>query len=263
MTLSSPLKGMTVLVPRGKKQAQAYSKLVKNYGGIPVEIPLIAFMPIRNPEVFSAARKRIHTYDWVIFTSKTAVEAFFENYKMNFNKIIPKIAVIGEKTRKCLADKGIKADFIPREFVAEGFVEDFLPFVEKGTKVLIPKGNLARDYIAAALSEKGAEVDEIIVYKTFFPEESIDLLKKQLSGKGIDILTFTSPSTVDHFMGAIKELGYLDSIKGSLISCIGPVTKERAEAYGLQVHAVPEEYTVYSMLKSIIAYLKTNTRREN
>jgi uroporphyrinogen-III synthase len=89
------------------------------------------------------------------------------------------------------------------------------------------------------------------------------LLKKQLSGKGIDILTFTSPSTVDHFMGAIKELGYLDSIKGSLISCIGPVTKERAEAYGLQVHAVPEEYTVHSMLKSIIAYLETKTRREN
>lgn len=263
MTLSSPLKGMTVLVPRGKKQAQAYSKLVKNYGGIPVEIPLIAFMPLRNSEAFSAVRKRIHTYDWVIFTSKTAVEAFFENYQMTINKIFPKIAVIGEKTRKYLVDKGVNADFTPREYVAEGFVEDFLPFVEKGTKVLIPKGNLARDYIAAALSEKGAEVEEIIVYKTFFPIESIDLLKKQLSGKGIDILTFTSPSTVDHFMGAVKELGYLDSVKGSLISCIGPVTKERAEAYGLQVHAVPEEYTVHSMLESIIAFLDTKTRREN
>ncbi|MBT2688107.1 uroporphyrinogen-III synthase [Bacillus sp. ISL-47] len=262
MTRSSPLKGMTVLVPRGKKQAQAFSKLVKNYGGIPVEIPLIAFMPLRNPKALSEARKRIHIYNWVIFTSKIAVEAFFEDYKMPVNKPLPKIAVIGEKTQKCLSDKGLNADFIPREYVAEGFVEDFLPFVEKGTKVLIPKGNLARDYIATALSEKGAEVNEIIVYKTVFPKESIALLQKQLSGKGLDILTFTSPSTVDHFMGAIGELGYQDSVKNSLISCIGPVTKERAEAYGLNVHAVPEEYTVHSMLESIIAYLETMTRRE-
>jgi uroporphyrinogen-III synthase len=63
-------------------------------------------------------------------------------------------------------------------------------------------------------------------------------------------------------MGAIKELGFQKAVKDSVVGCIGPVTKERAEAYGLQVHAVPEEYTVHNMLKSIIRYL-AETRREN
>ncbi|WP_026581879.1 uroporphyrinogen-III synthase [Bacillus sp. J33] len=259
MTLASPLKGMTVLVPRGKKQAQTYSKLIKSYGGIPVEIPLIAFMPLRNSESFSEACKRIHTYDWLIFTSKTAVEAFFD-HDLPISKPLPKVAVIGEKTKSSLLDRGINVDFSPRQYVAEGFVEDFLPFIEKGMKVLVPKGNLARDYIASSLSEKGAKVDEIIVYETIFPKDSIGLLNNQLSGKGIDILTFTSPSTVDHFMRAVKELGYQDALKNSLVGCIGPVTKERAEDYGLHVHAVPEEFTVYSMLKSIIEYLEENRR---
>ncbi|MCM3704461.1 MULTISPECIES: uroporphyrinogen-III synthase [Cytobacillus] len=254
---TSPLEGMNVLVPRGKKQAQSFSALIRSYGGMPVEIPLIAFEPLWNKALVQA-HKEIHTYDWVIFTSKTAVDAFFDNFSLSSS--FPKIAVIGENTKKFLVDKGLKVDFVPGEYVAEGFVEDFLPLVEEGMKILIPKGNLARGYIAASLSEKGARVDEIIVYKTVFPRKSINLLKDQLSGKGLDILPFTSPSTVDHFMEAVKELGFLTAVKDSVVGCIGPVTKERAEAYGLQVHAVPEEYTVHSMLKSIIRYL-AETRR--
>ncbi|MCS0670981.1 uroporphyrinogen-III synthase [Cytobacillus firmus] len=260
MKQTSPLEGMTVLVPRGKKQAHSFSALIQSYGGIPVEIPLIAFEPLQDKEALFKAHKRIQTYDWVIFTSATAVDAFFEN--LSLGGPFPNIAVIGEKTKKLLMDKGLKVQFMPRDYVAEGFVEDFLPFVEEGMKVLIPKGNLARDYIAASLSENGADVDEIIVYETTFPRESIGLLKKQLSGKGLDILAFTSPSTVDHFIGALKELGYQNAVKDSVVGCIGPVTRERAKAYGLRVHAVPEEYTVHSMLKSIISYL-AEIRREN
>lgn len=260
MKRPSPLEGMNVLVPRGKKQAQSFSDLICSYGGIPVEIPLIAFEPLRNNEALIQAHKQIQSYDWVIFTSKTAVDAFFENFSQV--SPFPKIAVIGEKTKQTLADKGLKVQFVPGEYVAEGFVEDFLPFVEKGMKVLIPKGNLARDYIAASLTEYGANVDEIIVYKTTFPRESLSLLRDQLSGKGLDILPFTSPSTVDHFMEAVKELGFQNAVKDSVVGCIGPVTKERAEAYGLQVHAFPKVYTVHSMLKGIIRYL-AETRREN
>ncbi|GLB58393.1 uroporphyrinogen-III synthase [Cytobacillus sp. NCCP-133] len=259
MSPASPLKGMAVLVPRGKKQAQSFSRLIKDYGGIPVEIPFIAFEPLQNSESLFEAQNRIQSYDWLIFTSNTAVEAFL-NHDFPGNKPFPKIAVIGDKTKKCLLDKGFNVDFTPREYVAEGFVKDFMPFIDKGTKILIPKGNLARSYIASSLSGKGADVDEIIVYETIFPKESISLLKNQLSGKGIDILTFTSPSTVDHFMEAVKELGYQDDIKNCLVGCIGPVTKVRAEAHGLHVHAVPEEYTVHSMLKSIIDYLEENRR---
>ncbi|MFE8696906.1 uroporphyrinogen-III synthase [Cytobacillus sp. FJAT-53684] len=259
--ISLPLRGKNVLVPRSTGQAKSFSDLVKSYGGIPVEIPLLAFRPAALSEEMAVIMKEIHTYDWLIFTSSITVETFLSFVSSSERKQLPKIAAIGKKTESFLLDKKLQVDFTPKEFVAEGFVEEFLPYVKKGMKVLIPKGNLARNYIATVLSKKGAIVDEIIIYETFFPEESRELIKDKLSRDQLDILTFTSPSTIDHLMDVVKEYNLHDKVEECIIGCIGPVTKERIESYGLKVHSAPEEYTVHQMLKSIINYLENEYRR--
>jgi uroporphyrinogen-III synthase len=250
-----PLLGKSILVPRGKKEAKAFSTLVEKYGGIPVEIPLLSFRPIVPSKEMKEIMYNINTYDWIIFTSNVTVETFLATANNIFD-ISPKIAVIGNRTEVVLTSKGYKVDFVPEEYVAEGFVREFLPFVQKGMKVLIPKGNLARDYIAESLSAAGAHVDELIVYETYLPEESKSQLKAAIREKQIDILTFTSPSTVDHFMEVINENGLHQLLDDCLISCIGPITKERIESVGLRVHVIPETYTVADMLEKIIIYLE-------
>jgi len=251
-----PLNGKTVLVPRGKGQAKSFSDLIESYGGIPVEIPLIAFKPVDASDELLAIMKQLHTYDWIIFTSNVTVETFFSFIDNQKEKINSKIAVIGKKTASCLTNLGIKVDFTPNVYVAEGFVEEFLPFIQPGMKVLIPKGNLARDYICTSLLEKGAIVDEIVIYQTFFPEESRALLKERLTKKSLNILTFTSPSTVDHLMDVVRENNLYHELDDCIIGCIGPITTERAEYYRLPVHSSPDVYTVHHMLKSIITYLE-------
>jgi uroporphyrinogen-III synthase len=250
-----PLLGKRILVPRGKKEARVFSKLVEKYGGVPMEIPLLAFRPIELTRDSEELIGQIDTYDWIVFTSNVTVEtflSFFKNQTIQF----PQIAVIGKRTSEALKNKGYEVCFTPREFAAEGFVHEFLPFVQKGMKVLIPKGNLAREYISDSLKRAGAIVDEVIVYETFLPEESKKQLKDALSDKLIDVLTFTSPSTVDHFMEVINENNLHRNIDDCLISCIGPVTKERIESVGLRVSIIPETYTVNDMLKEIIVYLQ-------
>jgi uroporphyrinogen-III synthase len=246
------LNGMTVLVPRGKKHAKPFSDLVKKYGGVPVEIPLISFRPVSSPMTNRKWQDRLHTYDWMIFTSNVTVETFF-SFPIDpivFSNI--KIAVIGEKTEEALVRRGIHVDFKPVQYVAEGFVEEFSTYITKGTKVLIPKGNLAREYISTSLEKEGADVDEIIIYETFFPESSRDDLVKALTDKQIDILSFTSPSTVDHFMSVVKENHLLPAIDHCWIMCIGPVTLHRANAQGLRVDAMPNTYTIDHMLQSLM-----------
>lgn len=257
-----PLKGMKVLIPRGKRQAKSFSELVKGYGGVPVEIPLIAFRPVETSNALIDVSSRLHSFDWLIFTSNVAVETFLSFVDISNQKALPKIAVIGERTESFVNSKGLHAEFIPKEYVAEGFVQEFLPFVEQGMKILIPKGNLARDYICSALSEKGAIVEEVIVYETFFPDESRKLLKEKLAAGELDILTFTSPSTIDHLMSVVKENNLHSSIEHCIIGCIGPISKEKARRYGLTVHAAPQVYTVHNMLKSIIAYIENKYRGE-
>lgn len=261
MTASSlPLRGKNILVPRSKGQAHSFSELVEKYGGNPVEIPLLAFRPARSPEIH-AITNQLHAYDWIIFTSSITVETFLSLLHPSDRKHMPKIAAIGKKTESFLLTKGFQVDFTPEEFVAEGFVEEFKPYVKKGMKVLIPKGNLARNYIAAQLSSHGAVVDEAIIYETFFPEDSRELIKDKLTHNQLDILTFTSPSTIDHLMAVVKENNLYEKVEACIIGCIGPVTKERIESYGLKVHVAPDIYTVHHMIKSTIDYLENEYRR--
>jgi uroporphyrinogen-III synthase len=250
-----PLLGKRILVPRGKKEAKSFSALVEKYGGIPLEIPLLDFRPIERSREIEEMINNIHTYDWIIFTSNVTVKTFF-SYIQNRSFLSPKIAVIGKRTKSVLNEKGLEVQFVPEDYVAEGFVRDFLPNVQKGMKVLIPKGNLARDYIAESLSIAGAQVDEIIVYETFLPMESKLLLKTAITNKQLDILTFTSPSTVDHFMEVINENRLNQNIEDCLISCIGPITRDRIESVGLKVDIIPNTYTVEDMINEIINYLQ-------
>ena len=256
MTNSLPLLEKKVLVPRGEKQAKSFSQLVSTYGGIPVEIPLIAFRPTRDHQKLQSILQNLHTYDWIIFTSNVTVETFFSFIKIEELKRFPEVAVIGKKTAETLLQRGVAPDFVPTAYVAESFVEEFLPHVQAGTRVLIPKGNLAREYIASALLEHGAIVDEMVIYETFLPDESRIKLVNMLKQRQLDILLFTSPSTVDHFMDIVRDHKLEQDLKECIIGCIGPVTEKKLMEYGLPVHASPSEYTVKAMINSTIAYLE-------
>jgi uroporphyrinogen-III synthase len=260
MIASQPLQNKTVMIPRGKAHSKSFSELVERAGGIPVEIPLIAFKPVAASKDLLAFIDNLHTYDWIIFTSNVTVETFFcFNIKP---KDLPRIAVIGEKTKLVLESKGVHVDFTPGHYVAEEFVEEFKSHIHEGSRILIPKGNLAREYIAASLKKQGAIVDEAVIYETYLPEGSRDKLIKMLSHQSLDILTFTSPSTIDHFMGIVESSQLHSKLEHCLIACIGPVSKHKAEEWGLTVHATPEKYTVEEMLRSVIEYLTINPKLE-
>jgi uroporphyrinogen-III synthase len=152
-------------------------------------------------------------------------------------------------------ERGLSPAFVPSSYVAEAFVEEFIPYIDKGSKILLPKGNLAREYIARSLTQVGAQVDEVVIYETYMPAESRVKLAGMLAEHQLDILTFTSPSTVDHLMEVVKEYGLEEQLKDCMIGCIGPVTEKKLRAYGLTVHASPKVYTVKDMINSTIAYL--------
>ncbi len=250
------LKDKKVLVPRGAGQAKSFSQLVEKYGGISIEIPLIAFRPIEINQRLQTAIDEIDTYDWIIFTSNVTVDTFFSFKNIEEFETFPKVAVIGTKTEEVIKEKGLKAEFVPSAYVAEVFVEEFLPHVAQGSKILLPKGNLAREYISRSLIKHGAHVDEMIIYETYMPNESLEKLATMLSADELDILMFTSPSTVDHFMSVVKEYKLESHIRNCVIGCIGPVTEKKLKAYGLPIHASPKEYTVKEMVKSTIEYFE-------
>ncbi|MFB6650139.1 uroporphyrinogen-III synthase, partial [Bacillus toyonensis] len=158
------LAGKTVLITRAQHQAKQMSVAVKEKSGIPLEIPLLRMEGMSHRRIQHIAGQ-LHSYDWVIFTSKNGVAFFLDSLR----KKLPaktKIAAVGVKTRLELEKRGYEVDFVPTSFVAEVFAEEFVKRLSGNECILFPKGNLGRDVIPVALREMGVSLDELIVYST-------------------------------------------------------------------------------------------------
>lgn len=246
------LQGKNVLVTRGRQQAAELSQLIKQYGGSPIEIPLLSFLPSNNKNYIQPYLDKLEQYDWIIFTSKNGVDFFFYWLQVfGLEPRMPKIAVIGEKTKQALLNKGLQAEFIPSSYVAEVFVDELIPLLNETSRVLLPKGNLARNIICNRIITSGAHCDEIIIYENKMPEQSEKLLVDTLIKRKVDVATFTSSSTVENFMKVVKKHGLAGYVNDLTVACIGPIAKNTAEKLGLTVDVCPDEYTAKAMIKSL------------
>ncbi|MBB5324592.1 uroporphyrinogen-III synthase [Anoxybacillus tepidamans] len=253
-----PLSGKTVLVTRGKEQAKEFSDKLKQAGAHPIEIPLISVSAVTETEKIDECICRLSLYDWIIFTSVNGVRFFFPF--VGDQAKLPTIAVVGKKTALALEKRGIRPAVVPDEFVAEGLAEAMKSLVKPNDRVLLVKGNLARPTLKEALVQLGADVTDLVVYETKMnesgKEQLLDLLKKQ----ALDVVTFTSSSTVESFMNMLDGIEWRRLLAHCVIACIGPITKQTAEQFGLRVHICPEQYTIDDMIKAMERFFLSQSR---
>ena len=251
MSQHSFLKGKKVLITRGEGESGAFASSIRCNGGIPITLPLICFQACDLTDAEKRMISLVHTYDWLIFTSKNGVNYFFQQYK---EQSLPKIAVIGKQTEEQLKQYGHSSDFIPSEFVAETFVQEFISLLRKEERVLVIKGNLARTVIRDRIREFGCICDEVVLYKNEMPQESEEKLHQLLLTEEVQLVTFTSSSTVQHFMRAVKRYQLYEKINKLTFACIGPIAKKTAEEYGLSVAICAEIYTMEGLLQAIMNF---------
>ncbi|MBJ8054597.1 uroporphyrinogen-III synthase [Bacillus cereus] len=247
------LAGKIVLVTRAQHQAKQMSVAVKERSGIPLEIPLLRMEGTSHRRIQRITRQ-LHSYDWVIFTSKNGVAFFLDGLETKIPLTI-KIAAVGVKTKLELEKRGYQVHFVPTSFVAETFAEEFLKELSGNERILFPKGNLARDVIPVKLREFGVFLDELIVYGTKVNVEKKQELITVLKLGEVNIITFTSPSTVDSFVRLLEGTNWREWTKKCTIACIGPITEKEANLYFSNV-IVPKEYTVEALLQCICESIK-------
>lgn len=255
-----PLEGKKILVTRAAEQAGEFSRAILERGAMPVEIPVIAIRGARNASVREAL-ERLPQYRWIIFTSANGIKFFFHllhEAGLDFPAGV-KVAVIGTKTLDTLQEHGINADLVPDEFVAESLVDSLKKQLKPGEPVLLPRGNLARDTLPNELAEFGADVTDAVVYETVFNEEIREDLAGALSTNGVDVVTFTSSSTVESFFRLLDGMDMDKCLSGKLIACIGPVTAETAREFGFEPAIVPENHTTSGMLDEIERFFEKDS----
>ena len=260
-----PLFGKRIVLTRALAQAAEFARLLAAYGAEAIVAPTIKMVPPPSWEALDQAIARLGSYSWLIFTSVNGITPFMERLKEARKDARAlahlRIGAIGPRTAEALAGYGLSADLIPSEFQAEGMVDAMSRYDLQGVKILIPRAEVARELLPEQLRMKGASVDVVPVYRTVLPEVVLTRLKEQLEKGVIDVVTFTSSSTVSNFValvGGTQEACRLGA--KTIIACIGPVTGRTAEEYGLSVTIMPAENTVPALAQAIVRFYSEGAR---
>jgi uroporphyrinogen III methyltransferase / synthase len=253
-----PLFGKGVVITRPEKQADDLARLLIKEGANPIHFSTIKIVPPPGWRALDAAIKKLEDYDWLIFTSANGVAYFFERLFAK-NKDIRdlkgvKICCIGPATAKQVEGKGIRVDLVPKKFISEGILESFSGINLRGKKILIARAAKARDVLLDGLKKSGANVDVVAAYETVNSGKKKNELEELFKENQVDVITFTSSSTVNNF---VKIMGRNFSLpKDIKIACIGPVTEATAARAGFSVDIHQEEYTMEGLVGALIDYFE-------
>jgi uroporphyrinogen III methyltransferase / synthase len=258
--MTQVLHGKKILVTRPRHQASRFSALLREHGGIPVEVPTIQIAPPSSWEALDQAITALTSYDWLVFTSVNGVQSFFtrlEQQRSPTDLQNLKCCAIGPETAKQLRARGVRVDVMPTEYRAEAAVEALAAFPLQGSRILLPRAAAARDVLPQALAARGARVDVVEVYRTVLPGEALEADVRQLFGqRQIDVVTFTSSSTVTNFAALTPEIELSELLRDVLVACIGPITAETVRSYGATPMIVAQDYTIPGLTRAIVEYFQ-------
>ncbi|WP_338031131.1 uroporphyrinogen-III C-methyltransferase [Desulfonema limicola] len=254
-----PLMGKKIVVTRSREQASDLVKRLSDLGADCLECPTIEVVPPKDWTPLDSAIENLSSYDWIVFTSVNGVKFFFNRLFENGKDVRVlhhiKTAAIGPVTAQRLRDFGLNSDIIPKSFRAESIIEAFKDQDIKGRKILLPRAEEARPILPVELTEMGADVDEITTYCTIQAGENAETMITQLNEGSIDMVTFTSSSTVKNFKALLPENQDLKKLmQGVTIASIGPITTDTAKELGFDVEITADVFTIPGLCEAVEKY---------
>jgi uroporphyrinogen-III synthase len=252
------LRNRKILVTRQQERSGEMVREIEIRGGNAVVVPMIATGPPGAWTECDAAIGRLGTYDVLLFTSVNAVESFAGRTRtLGIPPAVlaraPSVAV-GEATAAALKGNGLPVIFVPEEFSGASLalaLGDSLA----GKRVLLPRGNIARDTVPDALRQAGALVETVTVYETSAPE-GIDrgsFVRRVVTGE-FDVVTFASPSAAANFCALFRPEELRAAADHARIAVIGPSTADAVRALGLDVDIIARESTARDLVRCIDEY---------
>jgi uroporphyrinogen III methyltransferase/synthase len=252
-----PLFGRRVLVTRAAEQAGEMVAALREAGAEAVVLPMLRFAPPEDPEPIDAALARLDSYHALLFTSANAVR-FFTRHAAEVGRSLAEFAAeilcVGPKTAEAGREIWLPVRRMPeRRYGAGGMLADIEKHVPPGgRRFLLPRAEVAREVLPEGLRAAGATVDTVTVYRTLPPDIDPEQLRAPLVAGELHALTFTSPSTVEHFAALLD--GPARAAAGRcLVAAIGPVTAEALRSEGLDPDVTATRATAEEIVAALVA----------
>jgi uroporphyrinogen III methyltransferase/synthase len=259
-----PLFGKRVLVTRPREQAADLVERLEAMGAQAIEAPMIRILPPEDYAPLDEACASAGGFDWIVFTSANAVDAFMERLAASPLDVRSlggvRLCAVGPVTADRLTARGLKVDLVPAEYRAEAVVRAMVEASDvNGASVLLPHADIGRELIADQLRKRGAEVSEVQAYRTVAVEPERDGepdIYRMLLERHIDVVTFTSPSAVRSFVHLLGAEPAADLLRSTIVASIGPVTAEAATQCQIASAIVPATHTIPALVHAIVEYVR-------
>lgn len=252
-----PLLGKRIIVTRTRTQASALVNGLEALGAECIELPTIEIRPPDDMEALDTAIRRAGSYEWIIFSSTNAVERFLSRlFEIGLDvRHLGRcgIAAVGTATAEALHRYHIRPNLVPKDFRAEGLLEAFEKMETAVHRILIPRAEKAREVLPEGLGKLGAHVDVVAAYKTV-PSEISEEQIETIEAEPVDLVTFTSSSTVKNFCSMVPENIRKKIFETAKIASIGPITSKTSRDLGLDVTIEPEKSTIDDLINAIKEY---------
>ncbi|HUR79171.1 MAG TPA: uroporphyrinogen-III C-methyltransferase [Thermoanaerobaculia bacterium] len=245
---SKPLFGKRIVVTRAREQASELKRLLEDAGAEVLQFPTIEIAPPASWDSLDAAIAS--KYDWLVFTSTNGVSAFFARLFAAGKDVRAlagtKIAAVGQSTADDLRARGVNPDAVPERFIST----ELLPLLaadQTGIRTAVIRAEEGRDELITELRKRGGTVDLAIAYRTVAADTNLDELRARIEANQIDVVTFTSASTVDHFFAKLDP-------GRALLASIGPTTSEAIQKHGRTADIVARNATIAALLEAVIEH---------
>jgi len=250
---SLPLFGKRIVVTRARNQASELVRQLHELGADVFEFPTIEIEPANVTEPFDYIGK----YDWLVLTSVNGVEMLFERLEelgQDARDLAGvKLCVIGSATAEALRKRFLRVDLMPEKYVAEDLMAALLAHEPQlaGKRFLMPRADIARSFLPEELRKHGAEVTELVAYRTVAPESS-EARAEALLAYRPDVITFTSSSTARNFYDMIGPERVAAVKSYAAFASIGPITARTANDLGMPVTIQPDVHDIPNFVDAIV-----------
>ncbi|MFQ5789590.1 MAG: uroporphyrinogen-III synthase [Acidobacteriota bacterium] len=263
--VSTPLKGRRVVVTRPREQAAGLAEALRAHGAEVIEAPAIQIEAALDAAPLDAAIQGLESYDWIVFTSVNGVRAFLTRLEAQGRRAEElgacHLAAIGPATAAALRERGLSVDVVPRRFVAEQVFEAIRTWGPlTGKRILLPRADIAREALPELLRGHGAEVDVVVAYQTVPASGPIAEALELISRGMVDVVTFTSGSTVRSFFAAAEDKGRLRD--RFLPASIGPITSQALREEGFEPRIEARVFTTGGLVEALVEYFRSPSTEE-
>lgn len=242
-------RGGRVLVTRPRERSEELIRLIRQAGLRPIPFPLGRRLAPRDPAPFEAALERMEEYAWIVFTSRSGVEAFFERGSPG----AARLAAIGPGTAAALRELGRPADLVPDTSGGDALAEALAERMEECDLALLARAEVADPDLPEGLRRRGVGFDEVAVYRTEgVVPASEGALKRLLAARRVEVLTFHSAGTLDRFSKLFSKRLWSDVPA----AVIGPKTAERARILGLSTVETAPEATDAALVRTVVTLIR-------